>query len=89
MLSSSNCLSCLSQCVSISLFHCVSGGVSVSLKRGADSTDMWMIEAGGVNSASSSVCVCVEECSPTVGLQARDRAGGGAAFRCRPKLQQL
>lgn len=35
----------------------------------------------GVNSASSSVCVCAEECSPTVGLQARDRTGGGAGFR--------
>lgn len=91
VLSSPIHVSLLGHCVSTSLSHCVSGGVSVSFERGADSTVMWMIEAGRVNSASSSecVCVCAEECSPTVGLQARDRTGGGAGFRCRPKLHQL
>ncbi len=50
--------------LSVYISLAVSGGVRVSLKRGADSTVMWMIEAGGLNSASSSVfvCVCVCEC---------------------------
>lgn len=69
--------------------HCVTGGVSVSLKRGAYSSVMWMIEAvgrRGVNSASSSVCVLrnaalLRDCEP--------EQGEGHVSGCRPKLHQL